>query len=375
MNTIACSIIRGGSSKGVFFDERHLPLDARERDRLLLSVMGSPDPRQVDGLGGGDPLTSKVAIIAPGQVGGADLEYESVEVGLGSEVVNRGIMCGNLASGVALFASGAGMLPTQALQGDIRIHCRSNGKFIVARRLDGRPWTDGAQTAGGATDIALRFEDPAGAVTGRLLPLGQALSQFTVDGTVMTASVTDAGTLYAFVHAQELGCQGNEAPAELDANGPLRERVESLRRAVMFQVNATLGTTFAAARLKVAMVSAARRDGQDRGAESENESEGEGTLTVRILNPAKVHKACAVSGGICLAAAAAVPGSVIHTLVRAAGPSWVLRIKHPTGVLPVTLHREGERLLACEVRRSARVLMQGTAALGLSVPSLHAQTL
>jgi 2-methylaconitate cis-trans-isomerase PrpF len=368
MNTIACSIIRGGSSKGVFFDERHLPADVGERDRLLLSVMGSPDPRQVDGLGGGDPLTSKVAIIAPGQVGGADLEYESVEIGLGSDVVNRGIMCGNLASGVALFASGAGMLPARALQGDIRIHCRSNGKFIVARRLDGRPWTDGTQTAGGATDIALRFEDPAGSVTGQLLPLGQPLSQFAVDGAVMTASVTDAGTLYAFIHAQDLGCRGDEAPVALDANNPLRERVESLRREVMSQVNATLGTAFAPRRLKVAMVSAACRDEQDGGAE------GEGTLTVRILNPARVHKACAVSGGICLAAAAAVQGSVIHTLARAAGPSWVLRIRHPTGVLPVTLHREGERLIACEVRRSARVLMQGTATLGLSVLSVHGQT-
>ena len=285
MNTIACSIIRGGSSKGVFFDERDLPADTRERDRLLLSVMGSPDPRQVDGLGGGDPLTSKVAIIAPGQVAGADLEYESIEVGVGSEVVNRGIMCGNLASGVSLFAAGAGMLPARAHRADVRIHCRSNGKFIVARRLDGQVWTDLAQPAGSAAEIGLRFEDPAGAVTGRLLPLGQALSRFTVDGAVMTASVADAGTLYAFVPAKDLDCRGDEAPAALDADNRLRERVESLRVAVMSRINATLGTQWAPRRLKVAMVSVAERPGDGHAAE------GEGMLSVRILNPARVHKA------------------------------------------------------------------------------------
>lgn len=367
MNTIACSIIRGGSSKGVFFDERDLPADTRERDRLLLSVMGSPDPRQVDGLGGGDPLTSKVAIIAPGQVAGADLEYESIEVGVGSELVNRGIMCGNLASGVSLFAAGAGMLPARAQRADVRIHCRSNGKFIVARRLDGQVWTDLAQPAGSAAEIGLRFEDPAGAVTGRLLPLGQALSRFTVDGAVMTASVADAGTLYAFVPAKDLDCRGDEAPAALDADHRLRERVESLRVAVMSRINATLGTQWAPRRLKVAMVSVAEQSGDGHAAE------GEGMLSVRILNPARVHKACAVSGGICLAAAASVPGSVVHALTRATGPSWVLRIRHPTGVLPVTLHREGERLTACEVRRTARVLMRGSATIDPSMLALRGQ--
>lgn len=354
MNTIPCSIIRGGSSKGVFFDERDLPVDPQERDRLLLSVMDSADARQIDGLGGGDPLTSKVAIIAPGRAGGADLEYESVEVGLGSGLVNRGIMCGNLASGVALFASGAGLLPDHAARAAIRIHCRSNDKFIVARRLDGQPWSALSVAPGGAAEIGLRFEDPGGAVTGRMLPLGEAVSRVMVDGIGVPTSVVDAGTLYAFVHANEFGCRGDEAPAALDQDAALRQRVESLRREVMSQINRTLGTGFAARRLKVAMVAAALPD------------DAEGELAVRILNPAKVHKACAVSGGICMAAAASVPGSVVHALVRAEGSPWVLRIRHPTGILHVALHREGGRLTACEVHRSARVLMQGTAHLGLA---------
>lgn len=357
MNTLPCSIIRGGSSKGVFFEERHLPADIGERDRLLVSIMGSPDPRQVDGLGGGDPLTSKVAIVAAGQVDGADLEYESVEVGVGSQGVHRGIMCGNLASGVALFASAAGLLPHHAQRSDVRIHCRSNGKFIVARRIDGRPWPAGAKEPSGATDVALRFEDPAGAVTGQLLPLGRALSSFVVGGSAIAASVVDAGTLYAFVHARDLGCHGDETPMALDADTALRDRIESLRAEVISRVNDQLGTGFAARRLKIAMVSP--------GQPVNGEHPDQGAIAVRILNPVKVHKACAVSGGICLGAAAAVPGSVVQSLVQAEGGRWVLNIQHPTGVLPVTLHQNGGRLAACEVLRSARVLMQGLASLDL----------
>lgn len=349
MSTIACSIIRGGSSKGVFLQERDLPPDWRDRNRLLLALMGSADARQIDGLGGGDPLTSKVAIIARGEASNADLEYESVEVGLGSDLVNRGIMCGNLAAGIGLFALETGLLERHAERTEIRIHCRSNDKIIVARRLDADSWSDRSQ-GDGAAEVGLCFEDPAGAVTGRLLPLGQAVTLVSLDGAAaIPVSVVDAGTLYAFVPAEHLGCRGGEAPAALDVDGAFRQRVECLRSEVMHRINQALGTDFPSRRLKVAMVAAPSAE------------DGEGHLVVRIVNPARVHKACAVSGGICLAAAAAVDGSVVHGIVRAEGSPWVLRIRHPSGVLAVTLHRRGDLLTACEVRRSARVLMRGSA--------------
>jgi 2-methylaconitate cis-trans-isomerase PrpF len=361
MSTIDCSIIRGGSSKGIFLLERDLPAPGRDRDRLLLALMGGADARQIDGLGGGDPLTSKVAIIAPGQTADADLEYESIEVGLGSNRLNRGIMCGNLAAGVGLFALQAGLLARDRTPGEIRIHCRSNGKMIVARPLDAQTWGE-LPAGGGAAEVGLRFEDPAGAVTGRLLPLGEVVTQFPVAGAAaVPVSVVDAGTLYAFIHADRLGCHGQEAPAALDLDSMLRQRVEALRGEVMDRVNQRLGTDFLPQRLKVAMVCGPAADG------------GEGDLVVRILNPARAHKACAVSAGVCVAAAAALPGSIVNTLAQAEGSPWVIKIRHPTGVLAVTLHRDGDAVKACEVQRSARVLMRGAA--HWVMPSLSAASL
>ena len=349
MSSIDCSIIRGGSSKGVFLLERDLPAQRDDRDRLLLALMGSADARQIDGLGGGDPLTSKVAIIAPGRTADADLEYESIEVGLGSNRVNRGIMCGNLAAGVGLFALEAGLLARDTGRGAIRIHCRSNGKMIVARPMGAQTWGE-LPAGGGAAEVGLRFEDPAGAVTGRLLPLGEIVTQMpAAEAAALAVSVVDAGTLYAFVNAEHLGCHGAEAPAVLDLDNSLRLRVEALRGEVTRRINQRLGMQLHPHRLKMAMVGGRSADG------------GEVDLVVRILNPVKVHKACAVSAGICLATAAALRGSVVNGLVQAEGSPWTLRIGHPTGVLAVTLHRRGDAVAACEVQRSARVLMRGAA--------------
>jgi 2-methylaconitate cis-trans-isomerase PrpF len=349
MTGMACSLLRGGSSKGVFFDARELPRDVLERDRLLVSLMGGADPRQVDGLGGGDPLTSKVALVSPATVPGADLDYESLEVGLGTGVVNRGIMCGNLASAVPLFAYAVGILNGPSPERALRIHCRSNGKFIVARRRDGRAWAANGAPGGTHAEVGLRFEAPAGAVTGRLLPLGEPMSLLdTAHGTV-PVSVVDAGTLYTFVQAADLGCRGDEGPAALDQDQALRLRVESLRRASMERVNRQLGTDHAALRMKVAMVCPAQA------------GDTAGDLMVRILNPARTHKACAVSGAICLGAASSVPGSVVARCTTSANLQGALRIRHPAGVLEVTLHHEGGRLVACEVGRSARLLMHGVA--------------
>jgi len=351
MRAIACSLLRGGTSKGVFFDARELPEDPAHRDRILLSVMGGSDPRQVDGLGGGDPLTSKVALVAPSLTPGADLDYESVEVGLGTAALNRGIMCGNLASAVPLFALASGMLRVAGPVGRLRIHCRSNGKFIVAQRRDGQPWSAVPDGDGTPAEVGLRFEDPAGAVTGQLLPLGEPLTRLATAHGEVPVSVVDAGTLYAFVRASDLGCAGDEAPAALDHDVALRARVEALRRAAMDRVNRHFGTDHRALRMKVAMVCAL--------------PSGDATadVEVRILNPARVHKACAVSGAICLGAAASVPGTVVSGSSGGAASRGALRIRHPGGVLSVDMHREGDRLAACEVSRTARVLMRGTALL------------
>lgn len=348
MSPVSCAIIRGGTSKGVFVLDASLPVDPIERDRCLLALMGSADPRQIDGLGGGDPLTSKVAIVSPGGAPGVDLEYESVEVGIGSDFVNHGVMCGNLAAGVGLFALQEGLLPRDAPRRALAIHCRNNGKRIEARLADGRPWAS-ADVHPGAVAVRLSFVDPVGAVTGRLLPLDEPVSSLSVDGTALSFSAVDSGTLYAFVRARDLDLAGDEAPADLDANQAFRRLMERVREEVMGRINAHLGTRHPPKRLKLAVVAPPR----DAGAHAE--------VVARIINPARVHKAYAVSGGICLASAATVPGSVVHEVV-AAGPSpWTVGITHPSGSLSVTLRASEGRITACEVERTARTIMQGLA--------------
>lgn len=360
--SLACCIIRGGTSKGVFVREEQLPRDQAERDALLVALMGSPDPRQIDGLGGADPLTSKVAIIRGSTRRGIDVEYESVEVAIGEGLVNRGIMCGNLAAAVGAFAILEGLVPVQSPLTTVRILCRSNDKIVVARlpmsaSQTGLPW-DGAP--GIEQDVTLSFPEPGGAVTGRLLPAGQPVSSIVLeDGKAHPVSIVDAGTLYAFAEAASLGVRPGATLEQLDGDTAFRERVELLREQVARKVNEHLGCALKARRIKIAIISAAGVQGAD--------------ISARIINPAKVHKAYAVSGGICLAAAAAIPGTLVHGMIGARTSPMTVRIAHPAGVMQIAIRYAqrpgGIALHSAEIERKARVILRGNAFVPIPRPA------
>lgn len=361
MNGVPCAIIRGGTSKGVFLLEEHLPADPGERDRLLLALMGSPDPRQIDGLGGADPLTSKVAIVAPSSRPGIDLEYESLEIGIAEAQVNHGLMCGNLIAGVGAFAIAEGLVAAQSPVTTIRIFCRSNHKAITARL----PAV--AEPGGAEPPVSLCFENPGGAITGQLLPAGEAVSLLEVaPGQQIAASIVDAGTLYAFVRASALGLNGDECAAALDADTTLRATVEMLREQAAARINRRHASRLAAILprlVKVAIVGPAPPGRHDVD------------IVARIINRARVHKAYAVSGGICLAAAATVRGSLVHALFAPHGTPFSLRIGHPSGVLALRTHwsdgRQGEQIESAEIERSARILLRGAAYPPLGLGAAH----
>jgi len=372
MGTLPCTIIRGGTSKGVFLREEHLPADPEERDRLLLALMGSPDPRQVDGLGGADPLTSKVAIVSPSQRADADVEYESVEVGIAEARVNHGLMCGNLIAGVGYFAMAEGLIQPRAPSTLVRIYCRSNHKLVTARI----PWqattlpTDAGAvlTASGEARVDLFFRDPGGTLTDRLLPAGEPCISLELGDREVECSIVDAGTLYAFLRAEDFGLRGDESAAVLDARTEFRAAVEILRQQVAYRINqhSFFGAEVLAPRLvKMAIVAPLQAPG------------GEVDVLARVINPAKVHKAYAVSGGICLAAAAAIPGTLVHRLTGDLPSPFLLRIGHPSGVLSLgtywswseqggqpgaqTTSQPTVFIQAAEIQRTARILMRGTA--------------
>ncbi len=367
MKAIPCSIIRGGTSKGIFVLEKHLPHDPSKRDQLLLALMGSPDPRQIDGLGGADPLTSKVAIVAPSMRPGIDVEYESVEVGIAEAAVGHGIMCGNLIAGVGCFALAEGLIAPQAPVTTATIYCRSNQKTIIAQ-IPLAPGADATQAMSATSDesaalVDLVFHNPSGAVTGRLLPTGQSVTRLSLGPQrVLKVSIVDAGTLYAFVRAESFGLRGTETAEELDGNSQFRTAIEAVREKVAECVNQYRfgGAPFISPRLvKMAIISRhVALDSAHRDAD----------IVARIINKAKVHKAYAVSGAISLAAAAAIPGTLVNDIIAPADSPFTLRIAHPSGVLAVRLQwfsgANGLVIENASIQRSARIIMRGTAYVG-----------
>lgn len=369
MTAIPCAIVRGGTSKGVFMLDKHLPADPEQRDRVLLQLMGSPDPRQIDGLGGADPLSSKVAIVAPSMRAGFDVEYESLEIGIAEAHVNHGLMCGNLIAGVGHFALAEGLVKAQSPVTTVKIYCRSNQKMIVAKI----PLSSSAAMSSGLPDrnamVSLLFNNPGGAVTGRLLPAGEALSLFSLDHyRDIAVSIVDAGTLYAFVRADALGLAGSESVAALDSDTHFRASIELLRSKVADYINqhSPDGERAITPRLVKVAIIGSPVPGQHNA-----------DVVARVVNTAKVHKAYAVSGGICLAAAAAIPGSVVNQIVRPAESPFNLRISHPSGTLSLRTYWasgiHGIVIHATEIERSARIILRGTAYVTASAAAGHAE--
>ena len=184
---LPCSLIRGGTTKGVYIEGRHLPDDPILRDRIILSLFGSPDARQIDGLGGADPLTSKVAIVSPSAKPDADVDYTSGEVGIVEPNINYGTMCGNLASGVGLFAIARGMVKIVAPVTAIRIFNTNSGKYLTAYIPieNAKPALTGTFSINGvpgtSPKIRLAFENPTGSITGHLLPTQSPVDQIKLD--------------------------------------------------------------------------------------------------------------------------------------------------------------------------------------------------
>lgn len=352
-----CAVVRGGTSKGVFLLEDHLPADPGARDRMLLDLMGSPDPRQINGLGGADPLTSKVAIVSRSSRENIDVEYESIEVGIAEARVNHGLMCGNLLAGVGYFAMAEGLIPSQAPLTTVRIYCRSNQKTVVAKVPVFSPATAFCQADSGADPDAvdLFFPNPQGAITGKLLPANTVVSRLKLDnGEIFEASIVDAGTLYAFIRAEAFGLNGMESPAELDGRSEFRATIEALRGQVVRHINryrAPGAVAITPRQVKVAIFA------PPAGLH-------EADIAGIVINTAKVHKAFAVSGGIALAAAAAIQGSLVNQVYRPDGSPYELRIRHPSGIMSLRTHWSsgihGTVIHAAEIRRSARIILRGT---------------
>jgi 2-methylaconitate cis-trans-isomerase PrpF len=362
---IPCRVMRGGTSKGIFFNASDLPAGQPERDRVIQAVFGSPDPRQIDGLGGADPLTSKVAIIAASDQDDADVIYTFGQVGIEKAEIVYANNCGNLSAAVGPYAVDSGMVKAEEPFTTVRIFNTNTRKRILAHVpvLRGRAATEGDcridGVPGSGAPIRLTFCEPVGAVTGKLLPTGNPVDHVILgNGTRLEVSVVDCAALYTFLPATGLGLGGGESAAELDARQDVADRVDDVRRELsgrlteMGAVSAAKGKVLRTS-LKVAIVGAAGSEGR-----------GGDHVVSRILNPGRTHKTFAVTGAIALAAASTVAGTVVARLVAAPpGPPRRVSIGHPKGSIEAEIaYQPGEpipNITSATITRTARLIMDG----------------
>lgn len=355
---IPCTLMRGGTSKGPFFLASHLPADIPTRDRLLLAVMGSPDIRQIDGLGGADSLTSKVAVIGPATRPDADVDYLFLQVVVNEPRVDASQNCGNMLAGVGPFAIENGLVPAAADRTRVRIHMVNTQSIAVADVLtpggvvqyDGDAAIDGVP--GTAAPILLDFLDIAGSSCGALLPTGNALD--VIEGVQVT--LIDNGMPVVLMRAADLGKTGGESPAELEGDTALKARVEAIRLEAGRRMN--LGDVTRKTVPKMCLISSPRAGG---------------ALCTRNFIPHTVHKAIGVFGAVSVATACVVPGSVTSEIARitSSGKSRRLDVEHPTGFFTVEMDVEttgGEvRVERAALLRTARKIMSGEAFVSSSI--------
>ena len=339
--------MRGGTSKGGYFLKSDLPADPGARDGLLLGIMGSPDPRQIDGMGGADPLTSKVAVVSPSARDGVDVDYLFLQVYVDEALVSDAQNCGNILAGVGPFAIERGLVVAEEGETRVVIHMENTGQTAVARvrtqagrvvyggtaRIDGVP--------GVASPVPIEFRDTAGSTCGALLPTGNACD--TIDGLPVT--LIDNGMPSVVLRASDLGISGQESPETLEADETLRSRIEAIRLQAGPLMN--LGDVRDKSVPKMTMVSPARRGG---------------VISTRTFIPHRCHKTIGVLGAVSVATACLTPGAVGHDLAAVpAGAQKLLSIEHPIGEMTVVGHVDADGGLSrAEVLRTARKLLDGT---------------
>lgn len=348
---IPCIIMRGGTSKGLYFRADDLPADEAERDRVLLEAMGSPDDRQIDGLGGADPLTSKVAVIKPSQHPDADVDYLFLQVVVDEPRVDPSQNCGNILAGVGPFAIEQGWVKPNGDVTPVRIRMVNTDSLAVAAvetpkgkvRYDGAARIDGVP--GTAAPIMIEFLDVAGSSCGTLLPTGHARD--TIEGVEVTC--IDNGMPVVLMRAADLGKTGYESPEELEGDASLRARVERIRLAAGSMMN--LGDVAKKTVPKMCLIAPPAHGGQ---------------VSTRTFIPHRVHKAVGVLGAVSVATACALPGSVADGVARlgtTADGALAVDVEHPTGFFSVQAQVEvadgAPVVRKAALLRTARKLMTG----------------
>ncbi|MCA0423814.1 MAG: 4-oxalomesaconate tautomerase [Proteobacteria bacterium] len=341
--TIPCALMRGGTSRGPVFLASDLPERIDERDAALIAALGAGHELQVDGIGGGNPLTSKVAIVGPPTKAGADVDYLFAQVKVRERAVDTSPNCGNMLATVGPFAIERGLVPATDGITLVRIHNVNTGKIIEARIdtpngkvcYEGSTHIDGVP--GTAAPVRLAFLNAAGAKTGKLLPSGKPSEE--IDGIPVT--LIDAAMPLVVIPASAMGKTGHETPADLDADKTFMRWLEVIRREAGRRMG--LGDVSGLVIPKPVLIA---------------EPQFGGTFSARYFMPHECHKALAVTGAVGLATAAATQGTLVHALSGIAAPSRVV-IEHPSGKLELGIDPGADGAPVVSVIRTARLIFDG----------------
>lgn len=363
--------MRGGTSRGAYLWSDDLPQNQAQRDEVILSLYGSPDARQIDGIGGADPLTSKVAILSSGEPYGVDIAYTFGYVGIEKAEVDYEGNCGNILSGVGIFAILKGLVEIVEPVTTVRIFNTNTQQYVEEHVpiVDGEPAFSGDFSIDGVpgtgAKLTLYFMEPAGSKTSGLLPTGKVRETVTLqDGQDVEVSMVDAATPAVFVKAADIGLIGSESASEIESDARIMNVLEELR--VQGALRMGLAKSVAAVSSAVPKICVVAKSASYTCMDGRVIDEDSIDIVARTKALGKIHKAYAVTGGICTATASLITGTVANDVVsnRAKETKQVV-IGHPSGSFEFNIDIEcidGEWVLhKAGVARTARPIMEGYA--------------
>lgn len=372
---VKCSILRGGTSKGVYILENELPTDPTERDKVLLALFGSPDKRQIDGLGGADPLTSKLALVGPSKLPDVDIEYTFGQVAIEEAKIFYHSMCGNITSGVGPFAINMGLVKAEEPVTKIKMYNLNTGKIIRTEVpvKNGKAVFDGdysiAGVPGSGAKITVDFAEAAGALTGKLLPTGHVKDELDIPGIGrLTVSVVDCAACQIYVRAKDVGLEGTESPKVVDSDAELLKKLETIRSYVTYYIGLT-DSPDSATKVRrntphLSIVSPSK--GYFNHLTGEKILAEQSDFLARMMFMQIMHKTYAGTGSICLSVASRIPGTLVYEAAKPESRNNnTVRFGHPAGIIEVeaavSVNDGVFSVTRASIGRTARMIMDGTA--------------
>ncbi|RXJ96356.1 4-oxalomesaconate tautomerase [Malaciobacter molluscorum] len=348
LNKINCMIYRSGTSKGVYFLENDLPSDIKERHDLILKIMGSPDIRQIDGIGGATTVTTKVAIISVSKREGIDLDYKFIQPSIDEAIVDDKPTCGNILTAVGAFGLERGLVNIKDKETIVNVYDVNTGATISQtiqtpnRTINYRGNFSIPGVPGTAAPIEMFFKNIAGGKTGSYLPTGNVIDEF--DGIKTTC--IDISMPVVFVKAQDLGITGYETPAQLDEKKELYEKIEKIRELASHAMG--LGSSKGNVIPKFAVISKAQNNAD---------------INIRYFTPKTAHPALAVSAGFCVSAGCFIKGTLLNQINNKEFKigEHNVKIETPSGVIDVGINFPSKDFMEVEGKttRTIRLLLSG----------------